>query len=318
MTSLRSARVLAFVGSWSIAFGSACSRGPSSAPLAVRAVGCIGMTVSNLERAEAFYEHVLSFHEEPEAALDGDAHAASDAVAGARARRARLRLGTECVELSEPLGGVRRPIPLDSRSNDRWFQHIAIVVSDMERAYAWLEENHAAHASVAPQWLPEWNKNAGDIRAYYFKDPDGHTLEVIWFPTDKGQPRWHVPSGDAVFLGIDHTAIAVADTEASVAFYVRHLGFRVAGGSENWGPEQERLNNVPGAHLRITTLRTDEGPGVELLEYLFPRTGRPMPADERADDLIHWRTTLFADGARSPFALRDPDGHAMEIYPRWR
>jgi catechol 2,3-dioxygenase-like lactoylglutathione lyase family enzyme len=288
------------------------------AALAVRAVGCVGMTVTNLDRAEQFYEHVLTFRKEPEAVLEGDAHAALDAVPGARTRRVHMDLGTECVELSEPLGGTRRPIPPDSHSNDRWFQHVAIVVSDMDRAYAWLEANHVAHASVAPQQLPEWNRNAANIRAYYFKDPDGHTLEVIWFPADKGQPRWHTPPVDAVFLGIDHTAIAVADTEASVAFYVRHLGFHVAGGSENWGPEQERLNNVPGAHLRITTLRVDEGPGVELLEYLSPRTGRPMPADERADDLIHWRTTLFADDAYSPQTLRDPDGHAMEIHPRRR
>jgi catechol 2,3-dioxygenase-like lactoylglutathione lyase family enzyme len=276
------------------------------------------MTVANLDRAEQFYEHVLTFRKEPEAVLEGDAHASLEAVPGARTRRVHMDLGTECVELSEPLGGIRRPVPPDSQSNDRWFQHVAVVVSDMDRAYAWLETNHVTHASVAPQRLPEWNKNAANIRAYYFKDPDGHTLEAIWFPADKGQPRWHTPPGDAVFLGIDHTAIAVADTEASLAFYVRHLRFHVAGGSENWGPEQERLNNVPGAHLRITTLRADEGPGVELLEYLSPRTGRPMPADERADDLIHWRTTLFADGADSPHTFRDPDGHAMEIHPRGR
>jgi catechol 2,3-dioxygenase-like lactoylglutathione lyase family enzyme len=269
----------------------------------VRAVGCVGTTVTNLDRAEQFYERVLAFRREPEAVLEGT-------------RRVQMDLGTECVELSEPLGGTRRPIPPDSQSNDRWFQHVAIVVSDIDRAYAWLEANHVTHASVVPQRLPEWNKNAANIRAYYFKDPDGHTLEAIWFPADKGQPRWHVPPGDAVFLGIDHTAIAVADTQASVAFYVRHLGFHVAGGSENWGPEQERLNNVPGAHLRITTLRTDEGPGVELLEYLSPTTGRPMPTDERADDVIHWRTILFADGVHSSQTLRDPDGHAMEIHPR--
>ena len=43
---------------------------------------------------------------------------------------------------------------------------------------------------------------------------------------------------------------------------------RVAGESENYGPEQERLNNVFGAHLRITALRAASGPGIELLEYL--------------------------------------------------
>jgi catechol 2,3-dioxygenase-like lactoylglutathione lyase family enzyme len=284
------------------------SRGSVTPPppekVTVRAVGCVGMTVSDLARSADLFTRVLDFRAHGELAeVDGF-------------RRARLDLGTECVELSEPLGGPRRAVPADSQSNDRWFQHVAIVVRDVDAAYARLEANHVPHASVAPQTLPAWNPSAANIRAYYFKDPDGHTLEIIGFPADKGQARWHSPPGDALFLGIDHTAIVSQDTGASLAFYVGSLGLRVAGGSENYGPEQERLNAVPGAHLRITTLRAGEGPGVELLEYLAPRTGRSMPSDERPDDLIHWRTTLFADGIDSPRSLRDPDGHLMEMHPR--
>ena len=43
---------------------------------------------------------------------------------------------------------------------------------------------------------------------------------------------------------------------------------RVAGESENYGTEQEHLNNVFGAHLRITSLRSSSGIGIEFLEYL--------------------------------------------------
>ena len=74
----------------------------------------------------------------------------------------------------------------------------------------------------------------------------------------------------------------------------------MAGGSENWGTEQEHLNNVFGARLRITTLRAARGPGVELLEYLAPTDGRPYPADARANDLLHWET--IAPNARDNFA----------------
>jgi catechol 2,3-dioxygenase-like lactoylglutathione lyase family enzyme len=267
------------------------------------------MTVSAIERSVAFFRDALDFEPAREDVV-------ADEVSGAGVRRARLTLGHECVELSEPLGGVRRPVPADSRSNDRWFQHVAIVVRDMDRAYAGLEARHVVHASIEPQTLPAWNPGAAGIRAYYFKDPDGHTLELIWFPAGKGAARWHAPSSERLFLGIDHTAVASGDTSASLAFYVGRLGLHVAGGSENYGPEQERLNAVPGAHLRITTLRADDGPGIELLEYLEPRTGRPMPGDERADDAAHWRTTLLADGIESPRSLRDPDGHVMEIHPR--
>src|SRR5439155_434416 len=129
------------------------------------------------------------------------------------------------------------------------------------------------------------------IRAFYFRDPDGHALEILQFPPDKGDPRWHRPS-DRVFLGIDHTAIVVGDTAASLGFYRDVLGMRVVGGSENHGPEQERLNNVFGARLRITTLRATAGPAVELLEYLTPRDGRPYPVDARATDLAHAPTNL--------------------------
>ena len=53
-----------------------------------------------------------------------------------------------------------RPAPVDSRSNDRWFQHVAIVVSDMDGAYAALRSERVEHASTGPQRLPDWNPNA--------------------------------------------------------------------------------------------------------------------------------------------------------------
>ena len=234
-----------------------------------------------------------------------------------------------------------RTVPADSRSNDLWFQHIAIIVGDMDRAYALLRQNKVEHASSAPQLLPGWNKNAAGIRAFYFKDPDEHPLEILQFPPDKGNPKWHRGS-DRLFLGIDHTAIAVADTDSSLKFYRDLLGFRVAGESENYGTEQEHLNNVFGAHLRITALRAEAGPGIELLEYLSPRDGRPFPADEHANDLVHRATILLVSDADATarrllaakakfvssgaisthmnnlefskaFHLRDPDGHAIEV-----
>lgn len=265
-----------------------------------RAVGCIGMTVADARRSAEFFVRVLAFRRASENKLSTET-------------RVQLELGRECLELSEPASGLRRPIPRDSRSNDLWFQHIAIVVADMDKAYAHLEENHVARASASPQRLPDWNRAAAGIRAYYFLDPDRHTLEVIQFPPGKGLARWQSP-GDGLFLGIDHTAIAVKDTEASLHFYRDTLGFAIVGGSENWGPEQEALNNVPGAHLRITTLRASQGPGIELLEYLAPRDGRPMPPDEQEGDATHWRTTIDADGPAGARMKRDPDGHVMEVH----
>jgi catechol 2,3-dioxygenase-like lactoylglutathione lyase family enzyme len=230
-----------------------------------------------------------------------------------------MRLGREPLDLMEYVSPRGRAIPADSRSNDRWFQHVAIIVSDMDRAYAHLLSHRVVPVSPQPQQLPAWNPTAGGIRAFYFKDPDGHPLEILWFAEGKGDARWHV-GGERLFLGIDHTAIVVSDTSRSLACYRDGLGLRVTGESENWGPEQERLNNVVGARLRITTLRAAAGPGVEFLEYLAPRDGRPIAGDTRANDLAYWHTTLitrdadaFAVASRSAAcSIPSPDGVAID------
>jgi len=161
--------------------------------------------------------------------------------------------------------------------------------------------------------LPDWNKSASGIKAFYFRDPEDHVLEIIYFPAGKGDPKWQ--SHQELFAGIDHTAVVVADTDASLRFYRDRLGLRIAGESENYGIEQERLNNVPGAHLRITSLRAANGPGIEFLQYLSPRDGRAYPDDARAQDLVYWITTLVSPSATDATIVRDPDGHVLRLIP---
>jgi len=88
---------------------------------------------------------------------------------------------------------------------------------------------------------------------------------------------------------------------------------KLAGESINSGTEQEHLNNVEGARVRISGLRASGGPGVEFLEYVAPRDGRPAPKDTRANDLWHWQTTLSTPSAES--ALRRLNGRARAISP---
>jgi catechol 2,3-dioxygenase-like lactoylglutathione lyase family enzyme len=315
-----------------IVLAAALVAGVASAEPRIRAVDAIGLTVADADRSVDFYARVLGFTPVSDVELAGDAWERLRGLFPVRMRVVRLRLGGESLELTEYLAPRERPAPVDARSNDRAFQHVAIVVSDMDRAYRWLHDQHVTHVSPEPQRLPDWNPNAGGIRAFYFRDPDGHPLELIWFPPGKGDPRWHEAT-DALFLGIDHTAIAVGDTDRALAFYRDRLGFRIAGRSENSGPEQERLNAVRGAHLRITSLRAPQGPAIEFLEYVAPRDGRPFPAGERANDLVHWQTRLVARdgtlaelggsaavtlgapqlGFRRALDVRDPDGHVLEI-----
>ena len=324
-----------------VVFMSVVAAAQSNTTPLVSGVDAIDVTVSDMDHAVAFYSDVLGFTEVSDIEVAGPNYEQLEGVFGVRMRVVRMRLGDEFIVLTEYLAPRGRPIPPGTRSNDQSFQHIAIIVADMDEAYRWLRQHKVEHASSGPQTLPAWNKNAGGIAAFYFKDPDGHPLEILHFPSDKGAPKWH-RSTNQLFLGIDHTAIVVADTDASVRFYRDLLGMQIVGESENYGTEQEHLNNVFGARLRITALRGTSGPGIELLEYLAPRDGRPFPSDEHPNDLIHRQTVLVtasADkaaqklffskvnfvssgvianqtgelGFKSALIVRDPDGHAVEI-----
>jgi catechol 2,3-dioxygenase-like lactoylglutathione lyase family enzyme len=272
------------------------------------ALDTVVIPVADLDRSIAFYTGVLDFTKASTSEIAGEDVEQALGLFGARAKIARLKLGDESVELMQFLAPEGRAYPEDARSNDRSFQHVAIIVSDMAKAYARLREHNVRHASSGPQRLPDWNPNAGGIEAFYFKDPDGHPLEILHFPEGKGAAKWHQTS--RLFLGIDHTAIVIGATAASSAFYGTALGMTKAGESENYGTEQEHLNNVFGARLRITAMRAPSGPGVEFLEYLAPAGGRPAPADRKANDLAAVTTVFVSDGAEGDAAALHEAGYA--------
>jgi catechol 2,3-dioxygenase-like lactoylglutathione lyase family enzyme len=311
---------------------------------AVSHVESVGFTVSDMDKAVEFYTRVLPFEKVSDVEVWGSDFEHLSGVFGARVRVVRLRLGGETLELTEYLTPRGRPVPADSRSNDRWFQHVALIVSDMDKAYALLRANKVRHASTAPQTLPAYITAAAGIRAFYFKDIDDHVLEILQFPDGKGAQKWHdLEKTGKLFLGIDHTAIVVGDTDASLKFYQNKLGLAIVGSSDNYGTEQEHLNNVFGAKLHITGLSTkDDGIAVEFLEYKAPTDGRPYPKDSRSNDIWHWQTSFAAQGLtqllagyqpvfvssgaisfensqlgfRGAALIRDPDGHAVRLTER--
>jgi catechol 2,3-dioxygenase-like lactoylglutathione lyase family enzyme len=218
---------------------------PARAETLIEAVGAIGMTVSDMERSIEFYQKVLSFKKVSDAEVHGTAYEHLQGIFGLRMRIVRMQLAEEFIELTEYLTPQGRPIPIDSCSNDHWFQHIAIIVSDMDKAYQWLRQHKVKHASTGPQRIPDWNKVAA---------------------------------------------------------------------------------------------------GIELLEYMAPRDGRPYPADSKANDIWHWqihaitpnpddafnvlrpgKTTFVSSGPvalpnkslgfNKGLLIRDPDGHAILLRP---
>lgn len=306
----------------------------------VTKVEAVGITVKDMNQSLKFYTEVLGFKKVSDNEYKGDGYEKLEGVFGLNIRVARLKLGDEVLELTDYLTTGGRSIPEDAKSNDLFFQHIAIVVSDMDKAFQQVKKFNVEFVSTAPQTLPKSIPAAEGIKAFYFHDPDDHNLELIFFPKGKGQEKWQHSNGK-IFLGIDHTAIGVSNTENSHKFYMDLLGIERKGDSWNKGMEQEHLNNVEDASLHITGYRAVAGPGIEFLQYINPGPGRGYPKDSRADDIWHWQTTLIVDDAATlynklrstgynliskelvhqvingghskSFIVRDPDGHAMLI-----
>ena len=290
--------------------------------LDTRRVLRIDFTSGDLSRTRAFYE-ALGFVARAEPAPVDGAELALFGLGEARAERLTLHLGDQDVSFLrfDPPG---RPYPPDSTATDLWFQHIAIAVSDMAEAHARAMAAGAVPITrEGPQRLPP---ETGSVTAFKFRDPDGHPLELLHFPAGTGAAAWQVPSPASPCLGIDHTALSVADVPASVAF-LAGLGLTAEDGSHNAGPAQERLDDVAAVRCRVVPVKPPETPPhVELLGY-ESGTRRPMPPDTRADDMWATRTwldvsSLSGDGLTRAAALpggtraalrHDPSGHLFVL-----
>jgi aquaporin Z len=242
----------------------------------------VRLEVTDVAASRRFFEDVLDFR------TNGDA----------------VVLGEQRVVLRQRIG--KAPVA-PAAANDVAFEHVAIVVSDIDAASEQLHRAGVKTVSEAPQRLPHWNRDVRGIAAQYFRDPDGHFLELIQYPPRVGEPRWQDMKG-RLFLGIDHTAIVVTDTERSRAFYRDELGLARVGESFNSGPEQEALSGVPGARVRVTSMHAGKGPGIELLEYQSPGVVGRVPSSD-------WTIALRSDVLDAPVSRGDPDGHRLALTP---
>ena len=148
MSCLNSIHWRVILAVWLLAGALLCAQQPAQ-PLA-SAVDTVNMTVSDVDRATDFYSRVLQFKKVSDVEVAGEPYERLQGVFGLRMRIVRMRLGDENVELTEYLAPKGRPVPVESRSNDQSFQHIAIIVSDMDKAFATLKTNKVRFASTAP------------------------------------------------------------------------------------------------------------------------------------------------------------------------
>ena len=117
--------------------------------LKVAGIQHLNLRVANLARARAFYSDVLGFE-----------------VAFAKGDTVWLDAGGDLLGLSEAAGVA------PSAHGAEHFGFIVAARGDVDRWVAQLAEHH-----VTPEKGPY---DRSDGRSVYFRDPDGHLLEVFW------------------------------------------------------------------------------------------------------------------------------------------
>jgi len=223
-------------------------------------------------------------------------------------------LGETCVDI---VGCDGQAYPASVPGWSLLFQHFAITTTDMVASMTRLNvvAGWAAISQGGPQRLPA---NTGGVTAFKFRDPEGHPIELIAFPNQAAgtPPR------------IDHSAISVANTQTSIAFY-EQLGLTVGGRSLNQGVEQDRLDGLDGVEVEVTALNLPGGgPHVELLCYRgdYLRAG-PAEPDDVAATRLTWLVSselqslanaipgqvVNNDLTVGPLLIRDPDGHLLQL-----
>jgi len=296
----------------------------------------ISTTVADLRRAEAFYVDGLGFIPQHQTRIEDPAWARLMGVATeSKVDALTLRLGAQEIELLAfaPPG---RPYPPLRSANDGWFQHIALVVEDIEGAWSRLASRAPIEISTAgPQVLPA---NTGGVTAVKFRDPEGHPLELLRLPSGVGDPVWQHGRA-AETLGYDHSAITVRDVDRSIAFYTGLLGLSVSGRSLNTGFEQDRLDGLAHTLVDVVALEPADvaTPHLELLYYRRPKgcaPGNEVMANDVASTRQVYRVDRLEElvrrlmeagltlvspgvvdlsGGGHAAAIRDPDGHMIVL-----
>ncbi|WP_323144953.1 VOC family protein [Massilia phyllosphaerae] len=204
------------------------------------------------------------------------------------------RLDLDCYALAG------RSYPTARSASDRIFQHLALVTDDARTA--WERARGAGATPISRQQPVALPRSSGGVTAVKLCDPDGHPLEFTQFP--KGANVGWQGSG---MLGIDHSAIVVADLSASRRFYAQH-GLAEGQPMLNHGPTQVALDGIDDVVVDIVPVWPAKAPPhIELLGYRDRASGSlDLAVNDIAATRIVWHAERDA-------LVRDPDGHYHQL-----
>jgi catechol 2,3-dioxygenase-like lactoylglutathione lyase family enzyme len=271
-----------------------------------------GLTTQHVERLVRFFVLAFDCHEIARERRSESGFEQLMGVPGG-ATSVTLQLGVASIEILE-FDCPGNPYVPHLSPFDNEFQHFAIVVEDMEAAFSRLLSvaGWSSISSAGPETLPP---SSGSVKAFKFRDPDGHPLELLGFPRGAVPERWRAHRKGWLFSGIDHSAVSCSNAATSIDFYQR-MGLRIAARSFNHGIEQERLDGIPNPQLDVIALTPAAAtPHVELLCYRNCPTRRPSSI--RSNDVAATRLIFLRDDSPLPVATEelifDPDGHHLLV-----
>ena len=278
----------------------------------VRRLAKFGLTTQNIDRLVRFFVLAFDCREVERQRRSGSEFERLMGIRGG-ATSVTLQLGdarTEILEFDRP--GSSYVSNLSAYDNQ--FQHFALVCENMSLAYSRLSSvaGWSSISTAGPQQLPA---SAGGVKAFKFRDPDGHPLELLSFPPGETPPHWRNPSSASLFLGIDHSAVSCSNARASIDFYQK-MGLSVVAKSINQGIEQELLDGIPAPQVDVITLAPpNPTPHIELLCYRNRGVGRTTSI--QSNDIAATRLILECDTTQSSGAgetlVFDPDGHHLIV-----
>ena len=268
-----------------------------SSDVIIPSIAGFRLVAADLDRLTAFYS-AIGFTLGQTVPIAASEMAVLELAGGGRRRS--LKLGASVVDLDwfDQPGSC---YPREATACDLVFQHLALVTDDVPGA--WRRAQAAGATPITrgePVMLPA---SSGGVTAVKFRDPEGHPLEFIAFPPG-ANPAWR---GTGI-MGIDHSAISVADVGASQHVY-EEFGLTIGKRSLNRGPAQVKLDGLDDVEVEVLPMDpVREPPHVELLGYKHP-VGRPF-FGAAANDIA--ATRIVCSSGREAL-VRDPDGHLLQF-----